>query len=39
MHDWENAGCRTGGIQDRRNAGHEGLRTGGSQDRCDVGQV
>ena len=26
-------GCRTGGMQDKRDAGHEGGRKGGMQDR------
>ena len=30
--------CRTGGMQDRRDAGQEGCRTGGMQDRSDAGQ-
>ena len=30
-------GCRTGGMQDRRDAGQEGCRKGGMQERRDVG--
>ena len=30
-------GCRTGGMQDRRDAGQEGCRKGGMQERRDAG--
>ena len=43
MQDWRDAGlagCRTGGIQEKRDAGqgHVGCKTGVMQDRCDAGK-